>query len=134
MKKLFLLLNVILILTSCSSTPQDCDPRVELSLLGKMSCKMSGSYDERINIKEKELKAAKDLNKDLNDEDKILRNQNKIVKMSLAQKSSQLDKLNKRLTYLKKVNAKSKNPDSEQEAEIRELEADIEKLKQAISL
>lgn len=119
---------------ACSSNPQDCDPRIELGLLSKAGCKLSGAYDDRIQIREKELKQVKDLNKDLSDEEKIVLNQNKIVKKNLALKSAQLDKLNKRLAFLKKNNTKSKDLNSEQEEEIRMLEADIEKLKEIISL
>ena len=48
------------LLTACASTPQECDPSQDQGFFGKMGCVVTGSYEERVEQKQKhvdELKA-----------------------------------------------------------------------------
>ena len=50
------------LLTACASTPQECDPSQDQGFFGKMGCVVTGSYEERVEQKQKhvdELKAEK---------------------------------------------------------------------------
>ncbi len=44
-----------LFLTACTNTPEECDPRQDLNLFSKISCSVSGSYEQRIDQKEQDL-------------------------------------------------------------------------------
>lgn len=90
----------LLALTACTTTAEECDPSVELSVFNKAACKMSGSYDERIEQKEKILIDEKATNKELNAIYAQIRQQQKAVNASKAQKQAQLAKLTKSVNTL----------------------------------
>ena len=90
----------LLTLSACTNTPEECDPSIELNVLSKASCKMSGSYDKRIEQKEKILIDEKATNKELNAIYAQIQQQQKTVNASKAQKKAQLAKLNKSVNAL----------------------------------
>ena len=85
----------LLTLSACTNTPEECDPSIELNVFSKAACKMSGSYDKRIEQKEKVLIDEKATNKELNAIYAQIQQQQKTVNASKAQKKAQLAKLNK---------------------------------------
>lgn len=87
-------------LMACTNTPEECDPSVELNVFSKAACKMSGSYDQRIEQKEKILIDEKATNRDLNNIYAQIKQQQKSVNATKAQKQAQLAKLNKSVTSL----------------------------------
>ncbi len=90
----------LLTLSACTNTPEECDPSIELNVFSKASCKMSGSYDKRIEQKEKILIDEKATNKELNAIYAQIQQQQKAVNASKAQKKAQLAKLNKSVNAL----------------------------------
>ena len=90
----------LLTLSACTNTPEECDPSIELNVFSKASCKMSGSYDKRIEQKEKILIDEKATNKELNTIYAQIQQQQKTVNASKAQKKAQLAKLNKSVNAL----------------------------------
>ena len=90
----------LLTLSACTNTPEECDPSIELNVFSKASCKMSGSYDKRIEQKEKILIDEKATNKELNAIYAQIQQQQKTVNASKAQKKAQLAKLNKSVNAL----------------------------------
>ena len=88
----------LLTLSACTNTPEECDPSIELNVFSKAACKMSGSYDKRIEQKEKVLIDEKATNKELNAI--YAQIQQKTVNASKAQKKAQLTKLNKSVNAL----------------------------------
>lgn len=90
----------LLTLSACTNTPEECDPSIELNVFSKASCKMSGSYDKRIEQKEKILIDEKATNKELNAIYAQIQQQQKAVNASKAQKKAQLAKLNRSVNAL----------------------------------
>ena len=90
----------LLTLSACTNTPEECDPSIELNVFSKAACKMSGSYDKRIEQKEKILIDEKATNKELNAIYAQIQQQQKTVNASKAQKKAQLTKLNKSVNAL----------------------------------
>ena len=90
----------LLTLSACTNTPEECDPSIELNVFSKASCKMSGSYDKRIEQKETILIDEKATNKELNAIYAQIQQQQKTVNASKAQKKAQLAKLNKSVNAL----------------------------------
>ena len=90
----------LLTLSACTNTPEECDPSIELNVFSKAACKMSGSYDKRIEQKEKVLIDEKATNKELNAIYAQIQQQQKTVNASKAQKKAQLAKLNKSVNAL----------------------------------
>ena len=82
----------LLTLSACTNTPEECDPSIELNVFSKAACKMSGSYDKRIEQKEKVLIDEKATNKELNAIYAQIQQQQKTVNASKAQKKAQLNK------------------------------------------
>lgn len=100
-KKLSLfLLGLTLGLTACTTTPDDCDPSIELNVFNKMACSFSGSYDKRVETKKQELTYEREISRELNDIQKMIANEQATVNKSAAQKKQQLSKLNKSVNSL----------------------------------
>ena len=47
------LLSATAVISACTATAEQCDPSIELDVFSKAACKFSGSYDQRIEQKEK---------------------------------------------------------------------------------
>ena len=60
------LLGAAVLLSACTNTPEECDPSVELNMFSKAACQFSGSYDKRIEQKEKLVLDAKTENAKFN--------------------------------------------------------------------
>lgn len=160
MKSIKLTLFAILsaYLTACSATPEECDPAVELSVFGKAACSFSGSYDKRIEQKEKILLDEKATSKELNSIYSQIKAQQNAVNQSAAQKKAQLAKLNKSVNsltadlkkkaagksglmkqineveqQLKNVNNSSAS-EAEKQLELQKLQSKLSSLQQAIGI
>ena len=100
MKLTLIAATSLLALNACTNTPEECDPNVELNVFSKAACKMSGSYDERIEQREKILIDEKATNRELNSIYAQIQQQQKSVNASKAQKQAQLNKLTKSVNAL----------------------------------
>lgn len=99
--KLTLLSTAILCgLNACTTTPEQCDPNVELNVFSKAACQMSGSYDKRVQQKEQILIDEKATNQELNNIYAQIKQQQSSVNASKAQKQAQLKKLNSSVNKL----------------------------------
>ena len=110
------LLGAAVLLSACTNTPEECDPSVELNMFSKAACQFSGSYDKRIEQKEKLVLDAKTENAKFN------KTQQKSVNQSIAQKKAQQAKLDQsvgKLTAELKQKAKGRQ---DLQAEIAEVE------------
>lgn len=145
-------------LTACTNTPEECDPSIELNVFSKAACKMSGSYDERIEQKEKILIDEKATNQQLKNIYAQIQQQQKSVNASKAQKQAQLAKLSKSVTaltadlkqkaqgksaLLKQINDveqqmqavnNSSGSDMDKQLEIQRLQSKLSTLQQALGL
>ena len=116
------LLGATVLLSACTNTPEECDPSVELNMFSKAACQFSGSYDKRIEQKEKLVLDAKKENAKFNKIYADIKAQQKSVTQSIAQKKAQQAKLNQsvdKLTAELKQKAKGRQ---DLQAEIAEVE------------
>ena len=145
-------------LAACTTTAEECDPTVELSVFNKAACKMSGSYDTRVEQKEKILIDEKATQRDLNNIYAQIKQQQKVANASKAQKQAQLAKLTKSVNnltaglkqkakgksgLLKQINDveqqmksvnNSSGSDMEKQIEIERLQSKLSNLQQALGL
>ncbi|WP_028884595.1 hypothetical protein [Taylorella asinigenitalis] len=88
------------VLAACQSSPQTCDPNVEMNFFDKLGCSTSGSYDKRIEQKEANLNAEQYRNKQLNYKKSQLESKRKATRAQRNAKqreSNRLSTLNKKM-------------------------------------
>lgn len=163
MKKLvFATLSSVCIwaLQGCTTTPEQCDPHVELNVLNKAACSFSGSYDKRVEQKEKLLLDEKATNVQLNSAYASIKKIQMGQNTSIAQKRAQLNSLNKsilgmtaqlkqkakgRTNLLKQIdeveqqmkkvnNADSNDSELEKQLELQQLQRKLSKLQAALGM
>ena len=102
MKKTFLFLTALsaFALQGCTNTPEECDPSKELNVFSKASCQFSGSYDKRIEQKEKILLDEKATKAELAKINGLIKQQQAGVSKSIKQKQASLNSLNKSVKNL----------------------------------
>ena len=115
MKKIsvLFLLSPLLLITGCSTTPEQCDPtNTNIGIMDKISCNYSGNYQARIDKKEQILENEKRANAQFREIYATIERQKNSTSSSVKQKQAQLQKLKKELTQLtNEVKQKAKNRD-----------------------
>lgn len=107
--KFTLVATTLAILTACSASKEQCDPSKSISFIDKIACSTSGTYDERVSDKEKELAQAQDQKQRLDKEYSQTKAKVKKSKQDLANKNAELAKLNKSTqSYAEQLKAKAK--------------------------
>ena len=131
MKKisLILLLSPLVLLTGCTTTPEQCDPtNTNIGIMDKISCNYSGNYQARIDKKEKILEDEKRANAQFREIYATIEKQKNSTSLSVKQKQAQLQKLKTELTKLtKEVKDKAKNRDDLQ-AQVKDIEQQMNKV------
>ena len=131
MKKisLILLLSPLVLLTGCTTTPEQCDPtNTNIGIMDKISCNYSGNYQARIDKKERILEDEKRANAQFREIYSTIEKQKKSTSLSVKQKQAQLQKLKTELTQLtKEVKEKAKNRDDLQ-AQVKDIEQQMNKV------
>lgn len=126
--KLICLVSALSTLTACSVTPEQCDPSVESSVWNKMACTTSGTYDNRVQEKERTLAGEKSRHTALNKEYASTQKKAKDVQRTLAQKKAELAKLNKSVTdYATQLKQKAKGRDDVL-AEVKKVEQQLKNI------
>ena len=131
MKKisLILLLSPLVLLTGCTTTPEQCDPtNTNIGIMDKISCNYSGNYQARIDKKEKILEDEKRANAQFREIYATIEKQKNATSLSVKQKQAQLQKLKTELTKLtKEVKEKAKNRNDLQ-AQVKDIEQQMNKV------
>lgn len=131
MKKisLILLLSPLVLLTGCTTTPEQCDPtNTNIGIMDKISCNYSGNYQARIDKKEQILEDEKRANAQFREIYATIEKQKNSTSLSVKQKQAQLQKLKTELTKLtKEVKDKAKNRDDLQ-AQVKDIEQQMNKV------
>ena len=131
MKKisLILLLSPLVLLTGCTTTPEQCDPtNTNIGIMDKISCNYSGNYQARIDKKEQILEDEKRANAQFREIYATIEKQKNSTSLSVKQKQAQLQKLKTELTQLtKEVKNKAKNRDDLQ-AQVKDIEQQMNKV------
>ena len=118
-----------LLLTGCSTTPEQCDPtNTNIGIMDKISCNYSGNYQARIDKKEQILENEKRANAQFREIYATIERQKNSTSSSVKQKQAQLQKLKKELTQLtNEVKQKAKNRDDLQ-AQVNDIEQQLKKV------
>ena len=131
MKKISIifLLSPLLLITGCSTTPEQCDPtNTNIGIMDKISCNYSGNYQARIDKKEQILENEKRANAQFREIYATIERQKNSTSSSVKQKQAQLQKLKKELTQLtNEVKQKAKNRDDLQ-AQVNDIEQQLKKV------
>ena len=131
MKKISIifLLSPLLLITGCSTTPEQCDPtNTNIGIMDKISCNYSGNYQARIDKKEQILENEKRANAQFREIYATIERQKNSTSLSVNQKQAQLQKLKKELTQLtNEVKQKAKNRDDLQ-AQVNDIEQQLKKV------
>lgn len=131
MKKIsvLFLLSPLLLITGCSTTPEQCDPtNTNIGIMDKISCNYSGNYQARIDKKEQILENEKRANAQFREIYATIESQKNSTSLSVKQKQAQLQKLKKELTQLtNEVKQKAKNRDDLQ-AQVNDIEQQLKKV------
>ena len=131
MKKIsvIFLLSPLLLITGCSTTPEQCDPtNTNIGIMDKISCNYSGNYQARIDKKEQILENEKRANAQFREIYATIERQKNSTSSSVKQKQAQLQKLKKELTQLtNEVKQKAKNRDDLQ-AQVNDIEQQLKKV------
>lgn len=130
MKKLafFSLPISVLLLAGCSATPDECDPSKELSFIQKMACTNSGSYEQRIDAKNSELRGELAHNATLSSELQIVRTEHQNVRRNVANKQNQVINVNSSINKVKSQTAAKQRTIVNANAEISSIKNKIAKL------
>lgn len=131
MKKIsvLFLLSPLLLITGCSTTPEQCDPtNTNIGIMDKISCNYSGNYQARIDKKEQILENEKRANAQFREIYATIERQKNSTSLSVNQKQAQLQKLKKELTQLtNEVKQNAKNRDDLQ-AQVNDIEQQLKKV------
>ena len=131
MKKISIifLLSPLLLITGCSTTPEQCDPtNTNIGIMDKISCNYSGNYQARIDKKEQILENEKRANAQFREIYATIERQKNSTSLSVKQKQAQLQKLKTELTQLtSEVKQKAKNRDDLQ-AQVNDIEQQLKKV------
>ena len=131
MKKIsvLFLLSPLLLITGCSTTPEQCDPtNTNIGIMDKISCNYSGNYQARIDKKEQILENEKRANAQFREIYATIERQKNSTSLSVKQKQTQLQKLKTELTQLtNEVKQKAKNRDDLQ-AQVNDIEQQLKKV------
>lgn len=135
MKKLRLLSFPIaaILLAGCSATPQECDPSQELGFIQKMACTNSGSYQQRIDTKNRELKGELDENYALHTKLQDTKAQQSKVRNQVSSKQQQVSKLDRSISQTKAQTAAKKRSEAAINKDITAINKDITATKQKIT-
>lgn len=118
-----------LLLTGCSTTPEQCDPtNTNIGIMDKISCNYSGNYQARIDKKEQILENEKRANAQFREIYATIERQKNSTSLSVKQKQAQLQKLKTELTQLtNEVKQKAKNRDDLQ-SQVNDIEQQLKKV------
>ena len=104
--KSLLILVPALVLTACTSTPEECDPTRDPGFFNKICCVFSGSYSQRVEQKKVEIEQLRQEQKDVLEAYQALEaNRSKMI-ADRAERYRQLDKLDNDIAKVRSSLAK----------------------------
>lgn len=108
MRKFLTICLLPLLVTACTTTPEECDPSVDPGFFNKIGCTVSGSYEARIQQKEQQLSNLQSQNQYLNEILIQLQDREALVYGDLKDRQAILDNIEDNLNKLEN-DLKSKN-------------------------
>ena len=104
--KSLLILVPALVLTACTSTPEECDPTRDPGFFNKIGCVFSGSYSQRVEQKKVEIEQLRQEQKEmLATYQELEANRSKMIN-DKAERKRQLDKLDANIAKVRSNLAK----------------------------
>ncbi|QLR74243.1 hypothetical protein HV337_17605 [Citrobacter freundii] len=121
MRKYLLLAS--LVLTGCSTSPQDCDLHAQdPSFITKLSCATSGGYRQQVDQKEQQVRLSQYENESAKQQQAYTQNRQQNVNKTLADEQARLDAVRSDLSQTLAQLKSSKLKSSESQKEIRQLQ------------
>lgn len=121
LKALLIGASAAVLLSACASTPDECDPMQDQGFFGKIGCAVTGSYEERITIKEQHVENLKAENVRLNQLIREIQAQDALVQGDYAARQRELDKIRADLYDLQASLAQKKALDSKLQNKLNEV-------------
>ena len=134
MNKMALLVSsaaLALMVTGCTSTPEECDPSQDPGFFNKMGCTFSGSYNERIQQKEQQVADLKAENERLNQLARDIFDKDTLLKANVGEKVRLLDKATAEINAVEASLAKKRALSSDLQDQIDDMRAKIDKAKKS---
>lgn len=131
MKKLALLSLPLasLMLVGCSATQAECDPNKELGFIQKIACTNSGSYEQRIETKNTELRGELDYNAALHTELQSTRTEHQQVRRNVEKAQNQISNVNSSIKQTKTQTATKQRNVTKLQSEISAIKKNIANLR-----
>lgn len=122
-------LGMSLVLSACTTTAQECDPKLDPGFLNKMGCIVSGSYSERIEQKQQKIADLKAENARLNQLIRDINAQDAIVRGEQAQRLRELDRINEQLDSLSQQLSKKNALEGDLQQQLSQAKAQVNSMK-----
>lgn len=119
-----------LMLSGCTTTPQECDPSQDQGFFGKIGCVVSGSYEARIDERQQRVAELKAENERLNQLARDLFAQDALVKADISEQNRMLDHARSELYAVESSLAKKQALSADLQEQIDEAKAQIDAIKQ----
>ena len=118
------------LLSACTMTPEECDPSIgDPSLLNKMGCVFSGSYEQRVEDKKADIAALKAEQQALAAQSEALLKESSLVHAKYEQKRKNLDKLNQDLSAMQQRLAQKQSLNSSLKKKFDNAQAQINNMR-----
>ncbi len=119
-----------LFLSACTMSPQECDPSLDPGFLDKIGCTISGSYAQRVEDKEADLKALQQENERLHKIASLLENDRALVEGSLETRRQQYQALSAQISALKSDLSAKQQLSSSLNAQLDNMQQQADELQQ----
>ena len=123
--KRLLFLVPALFLAGCTMTAEQCDPSSDPGFFNKIGCTVSGSYAERVDTKEQDLKALETENERLRALHASINSEIVLVEGSMAQRQAQLNQIEGQLSDLRSSLASKNQLSQELENKLSQIESQV---------
>ena len=128
--KLIAVAAAALMLSACAMTTQECDPTLDPGFLDKIGCTISGSYAQRVEDKEANLRALQSENERLVKLQQLLSNEEALISDSKAIRQAQYQKIQAQVADLKQALAEDQKLNDSLRTQLNQLETQSAELAQ----
>ena len=117
-----------LMLSGCTMTAAECDPSSDPGFFNKIGCTVAGSYSERVETKEENLKALQAENERLQRIQTALNNEDALVRGSMEERQRQLSSIQSEVDALKDALASRNQLSESLNEQIASLEKQLQEM------
>lgn len=99
--RLMVAASVMMMATGCSISMKDCDPSVDPGFFQKLGCAATGTYNQRIEYKQRQLEKLQATNTELHDILNSLSSEQKMLSMNKSERVAEMSELQRKLNTMK---------------------------------